>query len=251
MASILFARPAFDENLMIAKDNIEFSFSYLYGKNTSTEFIKYGITNDIELIPIGFKYRFYNFDTHQGAFQLNFIDYKSNSSSMTSKDENNKIYEENTKSYSIKLLNKILYKYVPNRNFNTNLEFSSLFQINKHSEATDKLGLINQLSIEQIYKFYKYLAIGIKLAYLKGYLYDDINNRYFKSNFNQAMYELNLYFPISSQFSIIGVYNGLLKKDNEMINPYSYDKHYFDKKYFGVKLFYRFNLSKMINFFKF
>jgi hypothetical protein len=250
VSSFLLAQTNSNKNSLINKNDIEIEYFKSYNENIID--FKYGLTEDIELIPVGFRYRFINDRINQSLIQLNLLSLGGGDSS-SSWDNNGSIETENSSHNSIKVLGKIIYKITPlNKFFSTQLEYSYLYQINNNSKYRDKNGNIQQFSLEQFYYFYENYALSIKGSYLDGYLYQNNSSGYVKNVYLQKMIELNIYLPITKNIDIVGSYQHINSKSNKILNPYSYNE--VDKRnnqYFGFKILYRFNPSKIINFFRF
>ncbi len=250
VSSFLLAQTNSNKNLLISKNNVEIEYFKAYDENIID--FKYGLTKNIELIPIGCRYRFINDGINQSLIQLNLLSLGGGSSS-SSWDNNGSIETESNSHDSIKVLGKIIYKVTPiNKDFSTQIEYSNLYQINSNSKYGDKNGNIQQFSLEQFYYFYKNYAIGVKGSYLDGYIYQNNSSGYIKNIYLQKMIELNIYLPITKNIDIIALWHSINSKSSKIINPYSYNEA--DKKsnqYFGFKVLYRFNPSKIISFFRF
>jgi hypothetical protein len=68
VSSFLLAQTNSNKNLLINKNDIEIEYFKSYNENIID--FKYGLTEDIELIPVGFRYRFINDRINQSLIQL-------------------------------------------------------------------------------------------------------------------------------------------------------------------------------------
>jgi hypothetical protein len=249
-SSFLLAQTSSNKNLLIKKNNIEIEYSKAYNENIIN--FKYGLTKNIELIPIGFRYRFINDGINQSLIQLNLLSLSSGSSS-SSWDNNGSIETESSSNDSVEVFGKMIYKITPlNKFFSTQLEYSNLYQINSNSEYGSKNENIQQFSLEQFYYFYENYSISVKGSYLDGNLYENNSSGYDKNIYVQKMIELNLYLPIAQNIDIVGSYQNMNSTSDKILNPYSYNET--DKsnnQYFGFKVLYRLNPSPIISFFRF
>lgn len=214
LSSLLLGQTNANKDFIMHKGEVEIGYYRYYNENSFS--IKYGLTENIELLPIGFKYRYKHNSISQFLFQMNLLGISAGTFASNVDINGTNIDQDSSSvngSYiSTRILNKIAYKLTPlNNMFSTQLEYSYLYNLSNNSDYENDSN-IHHISIEQFYAFYEDYTLSIKAAYLKEVMWDE-----------QTMLDLNLYLPVHKNFDIVLSFNSINRHAIRTISPYTYN----------------------------